>query len=54
MARLLMFREDEPSAEHEISVPNESPATAIELTIARYFVVPTGNGILSHDAPLWP
>jgi hypothetical protein len=54
MGTLMMLREDGSAAEHEISAPHETPATAIELTIARYFILPTGNGILSHDAPLWP
>jgi DNA-directed RNA polymerase specialized sigma24 family protein len=53
MGRLMMLREDASAAEPEISA-HETPATAIDLTIARYFIVPTGNGILSHDAPLWP
>ena len=54
MRRLMLLREDDSAAEPEISAPHETPATAIELTIARYFILPTGNGILSHDAPLWP
>jgi DNA-directed RNA polymerase specialized sigma24 family protein len=54
LGRLMMLREDESAAEHEISVPNETPATAIELTITRYFIGSAGNRILSHDAPLWP
>lgn len=54
MGRLMMLPEDESAAaEHEISAVNETPSTAIELTIARYFMA-SGNGILSHDAPLWP
>jgi DNA-directed RNA polymerase specialized sigma24 family protein len=52
LGRLMMLREDDSAA--EISVPNETPATAIDLTIAQYFIVPAGNRILSRDAPLWP
>jgi DNA-directed RNA polymerase specialized sigma24 family protein len=54
LGRLMMFREDDSAAEPEISAPHDAPASAIELTIARYFILPTGNGILSHDAPRWP
>jgi DNA-directed RNA polymerase specialized sigma24 family protein len=55
LGKLMMLREDESAAaEHEILAASETPATGIELTIARYFMASTGNGILSHDAPLWP
>ena len=54
VGRLMMHREDESVAEYENSGAHESLAPSIELTIARYFIASTGNGILSHDAPLWP
>ena len=50
----MMLREDESTTEYESSAAHESLAPGIELTIARYFIASTGNGILSHDAPLWP
>jgi hypothetical protein len=54
LGRLMMLREDESAAEYENSGAHETLAPSFELTIARYFVASTGNGILSHDAPLWP
>ena len=54
LGRLMMFREDWSAAEYENSGAHESLVPGIELTIARYFIAPTGNGILSYDAPLWP
>lgn len=54
LGSLMMLGEDDSAAEYENSAAHESPAPAIELTIARYFTASTGNGILSHDAPLWP
>ena len=54
LGRLMMLREDESDAEYENAGAHQSLAPSIELTIARYFIASTGNGILSHDAPLWP
>jgi len=54
LGRLLIFQKNESGAGYENSAAHENPGPVIELTIARYFTTPTGNGILSHDAPLWP
>jgi DNA-directed RNA polymerase specialized sigma24 family protein len=54
LGTLMILREDEPPTQRENSAAYESPAPGIKLTIARYFVGSTGNGVLSHDAPLWP
>ena len=54
LGSLMMLREEESTAKYEYTSAHESLAPSIELTIARYFITSTGNGILSHDAPLWP
>ena len=54
LGKLKMIQKKESDTGHENSATYENPGPVIELTIARYFTPPTGNGILSHDAPLWP
>ena len=54
LGRLIVIQKIESDTGYESSATYENPGPVIELTIARYFTTPTGNGVLSHDAPLWP